>query len=197
MKIVLTGGPCGGKTTFVGLAIKRLREKVAIVPEAATLVYKGGFPRKNGDFAQECVQRAIYHVQYELETLNAHLHPKASLICDRGSLDGGAYFPGDISSFLASIKSDYKTEAARYDWVLHFQTANEESYDHSNPFRIETYQEAVSLDNRIKDCWSKHPRQILIHSDQDFLKKMEMGVYVLEAILDGLSKEEIVENILI
>ncbi|NDI06057.1 MAG: hypothetical protein EBY58_07285 [Rhodobacteraceae bacterium] len=47
-KIVLTGGPGGGKTTAADLFRRELGEKVVVVPEAATMLFSGGFPRTGG-----------------------------------------------------------------------------------------------------------------------------------------------------
>ena len=44
VKIVITGGPCAGKTTLMSKAIQELGErgvKVLIVPEAATTLISG------------------------------------------------------------------------------------------------------------------------------------------------------------
>ena len=45
IRIVLTGGPGGGKTTAADLFRREIGERVVIVPEAGTLVFAGGFPR--------------------------------------------------------------------------------------------------------------------------------------------------------
>ena len=44
-RIVLTGGPGGGKTTAADLFRREIGNRVVIVPEAATLLFQGGFPR--------------------------------------------------------------------------------------------------------------------------------------------------------
>ena len=45
VRIVLTGGPGGGKTTALDLFRRELRERVVAVPESATIMFTGGFPR--------------------------------------------------------------------------------------------------------------------------------------------------------
>ena len=44
----ITGGPGGGKTTAADLFRREIGERFAIVPEAATLFFPGGFPRVTG-----------------------------------------------------------------------------------------------------------------------------------------------------
>lgn len=46
-RIVLTGGPGAGKTTAADLYRRQIGEDVVVVPEAATLLHLGGFPRSN------------------------------------------------------------------------------------------------------------------------------------------------------
>lgn len=43
--VVVTGGPGAGKTAVLELAARSFCEHVAILPEAATIVFGGGFPR--------------------------------------------------------------------------------------------------------------------------------------------------------
>ena len=44
-KIVLTGGPCAGKTTLTQVIAKAFPKHIVIVPESASLLFSGGFPR--------------------------------------------------------------------------------------------------------------------------------------------------------
>ena len=44
-RIAMTGGPGGGKTTAADLFRRELGEQVVIVPESATILFGGGFPR--------------------------------------------------------------------------------------------------------------------------------------------------------
>ena len=65
-RIVLTGGPGGGKTTAADLFRREIGERVVVVPEAATLLFLGGFPRSVEPAALRSAQSAIYHVQTQL-----------------------------------------------------------------------------------------------------------------------------------
>lgn len=42
--IVLTGGPCSGKTTVLRAIAEEFRGRIVLVPEVATLLLSGGFP---------------------------------------------------------------------------------------------------------------------------------------------------------
>jgi putative protein kinase ArgK-like GTPase of G3E family len=51
----MTGGPCAGKTTAIAAIsqdMTQLGYKVFVVPEAATLLMKGGAMIVSGDFTQ-------------------------------------------------------------------------------------------------------------------------------------------------
>ena len=67
--IQIAGGPGAGKTAVLELAKRDLGRHVQILPEAASIVFGGGFPRLKDDVARRSAQRAIYHVQNELEVI--------------------------------------------------------------------------------------------------------------------------------
>ncbi len=64
--VVLTGGPGAGKTAVLGLARQRFCRHVLVLDEAASVLFGGGFPRKESSEARRAAQRAIYHVQVQL-----------------------------------------------------------------------------------------------------------------------------------
>src|SRR5690349_11870434 len=92
-RIAVTGGPGGGKTTAADLLRRELGERVVIVPEAATILFSGGFPRSLEPDAARASQSAIYHVQRNLEDVQSARFPDRVLLCDRGTVDGGAFWP--------------------------------------------------------------------------------------------------------
>ncbi|MCB0954305.1 MAG: AAA family ATPase, partial [Microthrixaceae bacterium] len=51
-RIVLTGGPGGGKTTAADLFRREIGDSVVVVPESATTLFAGGFPRVRHDDVQ-------------------------------------------------------------------------------------------------------------------------------------------------
>lgn len=190
MKIVLTGGPSAGKTT-IGLAIEReFRDRVILVPESASLLFRGGFPRKSGGRAQVHQQRAIYHVQKESEAIHRLENQNRILVCDRGTVDGIAYWPeGDIK-FEDSLGTTLENELSRYDWVMHLDTSSEAQFETDNPLRTEDYDLACQINEKIKMVWSKHPRHLIIPNTRRFSLKIELVLEIIEEILDGKTYEE-------
>lgn len=92
MKIVLTGGPCAGKTTMTQIFSQVFNSQAVVLPEVASMLFGGGFPRWQEKTAADSAQRAIYHVQCEMEAAYQSHFPDHHLILDRGTLDGAAYW---------------------------------------------------------------------------------------------------------
>lgn len=190
-KLAITGGPSGGKTTLIENLQRDLGHQIAVVPEAASILYRGGFPRRKGILRQKHIQRAIYFTQYELEGLVHDENLDKLIICDRGSLDSNAYWPEDGTQFLDSVNSNLVSEIARYDWVLHLDTAPEEHYDSENPIRTETFSEAQRLNDRILKAWEQHPNRWIIHHQSDFFGKMSLCMKIIRMLLKDKTFEEI------
>ncbi len=188
-RIVLTGGPGGGKTTAADLFRREIGERVVIVPEAATLLFSGGFPRANSELAVHAVQRAIYHVQRNLEDTQAALFPGRILLCDRGTVDGAAYWPDEPHHFFQAVGATLESELARYDAVIFFETAAAGGLgiEGGNPIRNESIEQAVALDRRLRALWSKHPRFVLVPHNPSFFKKISFGLAVIDGIVSELT----------
>lgn len=188
--IVLTGGPGAGKTAVLEIVRKHFCEHVAVLPEAASIVYGGGFPRGASLPARKAAQRAIYHVQSELERVVAgpgseQRHVVA--LCDRGTLDGLAYWPESAESYWAELGTTMRAEQARYHTVIHLRTPEgHNGYNHRNPVRIETAEEAAVIDERIAAVWSGHPHRFEIGNTADFLVKAGYAIALIEAQLAAL-----------
>jgi hypothetical protein len=184
-RIAVTGGPGAGKTTAVDLFRREIGDRVVVVPEAATLLFSGGFPRSMDVLAKKSAQQAIYHVQTQLENVQAALYPDRVLLCDRGTIDGAAYWPGEPAEFFAAVGTSESVELERYDAVLFFESAavGNISIEGGNPTRIETNVEAVTLDHRLRVLWSKHPRFAVVPHHSSFVKKIMLGLALLDSIV--------------
>jgi predicted ATPase len=187
-RIVLTGGPGGGKTTAADLFRRELGESVVVVPESATILFAGGFPRSDQVDAGRAVQTAIFHVQRNLEDVQSARYPDRVLICDRGTIDGAAYWPAGDGDFFEQMGTTFDTELQRYDAVVFFETAAVagDSIEGGNPVRSETLDEAVALDARLRRLWSRHPRFSLVPHSSSFLHKITsgLGLALLQSIVE-------------
>lgn len=187
-RIVLTGGPGGGKTTAADLFRREIGERVVIVPEAATLLFSGGFPRVTDPRARRAAQSAIFHVQRNLEDVQSVLFPDRVLLCDRGTVDGAAYWPDDPAGFFDAVGTTEAEQLARYDAVLFFESAAVGGVvvEGGNPNRIESNEEAVDLDRRLRAIWCKHPRFMVVQHNPSFFKKLTFGLVALESLVAQL-----------
>lgn len=184
----ITGGPSGGKTTLIDALKKEFGSKIVIAPEAATILYKGGFPRIKNYSGYIHAQKAILSTQRELENLLIENYPERLVVCDRGSMDSLAYWPDTEEHFFQEIKSSREKEFSRYGWVLHLDTASESDYDTSNPVRIESFHEALELNEKIKKNWDGHPRRMVLTAQNDFFTKMKTATDYVAEILNDMEK---------
>lgn len=188
IKIVLTGGPGGGKTTAADMIARELGGEVVVLKETATILFEGGFPRNGGCPARRAVQRAIYRTQVELEAAVAAENPGKILLCDRGTLDGCAYWPDGGDDFFAALGTTPAGERARYDAVLFFESAAVGGLEmgRQNRFRIETTAEAAALDAALRAVWREHPRFRLVPHERSFFAKVARALAELRGALADL-----------
>lgn len=181
--IVLTGGPGGGKTAVLDAVRARLGDRLAYVPEAATIVFGGGFPRPTCDHELRCAQLAIYRVQEQLESL-AEASGRPTLL-DRSLVDGSAYWPAGREGLLAEVGAPLDAVLLRYDLVLHLEVPRAElGYDRTNPVRTEDAGEASRIDRRIVASWEGHPNLVLVPSTPRFETKLEDCLARITSFLD-------------
>ncbi|HSN81023.1 MAG TPA: AAA family ATPase [Polyangiales bacterium] len=186
-RIVLTGGPGGGKTTAADLFRREIGEKVVIVPETATMLFVGGFPRLGEWEARAATQRAIFHAQVALEDIQGAHYPNRVLLCDRGTIDGAAFWPDEApEGFFESLGTTIHEQLARYDAVIFFESAavGDIAIEGGNPARTETNEQARQLDVRLREVWSQHPNFHFIPHRESFFAKLQDGLAQLQRIVD-------------
>lgn len=177
-RVVLTGGPGAGKSAVLELARLFFCKHVYRLPEAAGIVFGGRFPRNGQIEVRQAAQRAIFHVQRELEATVVG-HNAAVVVCDRGTPDGSAYWEGDTDLWNA-VGTTRADELARYYAVIHLRTPSQaDHYNFDNPLRTETHIEAQAIDAKIAEAWSGHPRVLQVPASDDFLGKAAMALGML------------------
>lgn len=124
-------------------------------------------------------------MQRNLEDIQAAQYPDRILLCDRGTVDGGAYWPDGSDDFYESVASSHEQELGRYDAVIFFETAalGSHGFESENPVRTETQQEAVELDGRLRELWAPHPWFTVIPHSASFFRKMTVGLGILESLI--------------
>lgn len=187
-RIVLTGGPGGGKTTALDLFRREFSGRLASVPESATMIFSGGINRSDSDNVIMAQQKAIFNLQKNLEDSQRAMYPDRLILCDRGSLDGLAYWPKSDDDFFNTMQTTYEAELERYDAVIFFETAAKsgQSIESNNPIRNESEQIAVEIDKKLQDVWSKHPNFNLVGSSESFIKKVMFGIMTIENVINQI-----------
>jgi predicted ATPase len=187
-RIALTGGPGGGKTTAADLLRRELGDRVVVVPEAATILFGGGFPRYEEEDARRAAQSAIFHVQRNVESVQSARYPDRILLCDRGTVDGGAYWPGGADGYFRSMGTSLEQELQRYDAVVFFETAAVAgiSIEGGNAVRCESLTQAALLDKRLRELWSQHPRFWLVPHSVSFFQKLTAALAILQGVVHQL-----------
>ncbi|MDR1594965.1 MAG: AAA family ATPase [Prevotellaceae bacterium] len=197
IKIVLTGGPCSGKTTALSKIIEKFSDKgctVLALPETATLFSQAGVNFATGnseDFYQ--VEKAIFVFQIQMEDRFEEIALKsgkpAILICDRGLMDVSAYLSGEAwQALLDELNmSEVQARDKRYDAVLHLVTAAkgaEKFYTTANnPARSENLEQAAALDDKLIRAWTGHPHLRVIDNSSDFETKINRTLAEIAAVL--------------
>lgn len=170
--VAITGGPGAGKTAVLEMASRLFCSHVGILPESAGVVFGGGFPRNSSEVAVKAAQRAIFYVQRELETLVLQESALAVALCDRGTVDGLAYWPGAPEAYWAEVGTSIEAQLERYAAVIHLEVPSpDHGYNHENVLRIESAIEAKQIDDRIVEAWAGHPKRFVVKSTPDFFDK--------------------------
>ena len=189
-RIVLTGGPGAGKTAVLEVIRKAMCRHVRVLPESAGIVFGGGFPRGDTLSLRRAAQRAIFYVQRELETTTLP-DDLAIIVCDRGTVDALAYWPGP-EELWSSVGTSLGEQYARYDTVIHLRTPPaEDGYNRDNPLRIETAAEAAAIDEKIAIAWAGHPRRFEVPATKDFLAKAARTLSIVASELPACCRSRL------
>lgn len=178
-RVVLTGGPGAGKTAVLELARHYFCRHVMVLPDAAGMVFRGGFPRSTVAHERAAAQRAIYHVQRELESVASHRPSIAVILCDRGTLDGAAYWPGP-NTLWSSLGTSRLCERTRYDTVIHLRTFASTRPSHASPLQVEGAEDPTRLDMRIAEEWDGHSRREFIEGAHSILERAHAALSRLQ-----------------
>lgn len=208
-KIVVTGGPCGGKTTAltrIQTALSHLGYTVLVVPETATALISGGVaPWTCG--TNEEYQKCQMKMQLQKERIfeqaaETMAVDKVLIVCDRGELDNKAYMSEEefarVLQYLGMGEAELRDS---YDAVFHLVTAAkgaEEFYTlENNGARYETVEQARALDEKFIEAWTGHPYLRIVDNRTDFEGKLKHLIREISYFLGELEPYEIERKFLI
>lgn len=216
-KLVLTGGPCGGKTTGqarLSTFFENLGWKVYRVPETATVLLGGGvnfadLPQYAAIEFQENLLRTMIQIENSFFALAEASERNCLVICDRGTMDASAFVTKDQwEDILAkNLCDEVDIRDNRYHQVVHMVTSAkgaEQFYsieDHAT--RKEGLDEARERDTRAAEAWIGHPYVDIIDNSSDFETKInrliscvavKMGIDVGDRLKVNARKVKFVVN---
>ena len=130
-KIVITGGPCAGKTTamsWIQNAFTKEGYLVLFVSETATELSSGGAPWKytknNKEYQLQITKLMLAKEQAFEGAARTFDEEKVLIVCDRGTLDNRAYMSEEEFRYVLDQLGTGEVELRdRYDAVFHLVTA--------------------------------------------------------------------------
>ncbi|MBR3236597.1 AAA family ATPase [Candidatus Saccharibacteria bacterium] len=209
-KIVLTGGPCAGKTT----ALSRISDyfskvgwRTLIVGEAATELITSGISPvdfENPLFFQKLLLET--QIAKERNCMNAAFEmrdfDKVLVVCDRGIYDNKAYMSdAAFNRCIHDLGASAHEAINAYDAVFHLVTAAdgaEEFYTlTNNTARSESIEEARALDRKTQNAWVGHPHLRIIKNEGSFEDKLKKLLAEISIVLGEPEPYEIERKYLI
>ena len=208
-KIVITGGPCAGKTTamsWIQNAFTRLGYAVLFVDETATQLITGGaapwLNTSNRDFQWHLLQLQIAKENAFADIAKTMKSQKILIVCDRAAMDNCAYMTEqEFGWVLKQLQTNKVALRDQYDAVFHLVTAAkgaEKFYTlANNQARTETVEEASALDDKLIAAWTGHPHFRVIDNTTGFEEKMLRLIREITAFLGEPTPMEIERKYLI
>jgi thymidylate kinase len=175
IRICFTGGPCAGKTTAMTHCADQLRQlgiKTYIVPEAASILNKGGatLPKLDEDKEKAVkFQINLLKLQMALEDtltdIGNDFYPedKVVILCDMGTIDASVALTKELWDALLDETgwTEIQLRDKRYDMAIHMVTAAdgaEEYFQRAGAeSRSEDIENAIKIDRRTQQAWVGHP----------------------------------------
>lgn len=203
-KVLLTGGPCGGKTTSINQLKQALSDKhdVYVVSELGEFMAKVGvtfesmsetMPEYTKNFWASQVGMQISR-EDNLRFFFGKGGRDIILLCDRGIWDCFAFGPDHLRiEYLSESKNSRQLLLEdRYDLVVVMVSSAfgiPEIYGlDNNILRTENLQQAIDLEKRMLDIYSGHPNMFIV---DNFVKNIGLKI---ERVCKGVSRFIAQEN---
>ena len=198
-KIVLTGGPCAGKTKTIAKIkedLENLGYHVLLLNECATEIINLGI-RPFGDpkvdvydFQNEILNLQVFKEKRLIDIVSKLPDDtKCILLSDRGVIDNKAYLGTEKFNKLLEENNLVEEEVLnQYNMVIHLVTVatnNENKYNNStNSARFEDdIDEVIDLDKRTNEAWSKHKNLKVVEATNTIDEKIEKVINIIHDFL--------------
>ena len=193
-RIVLTGGPGGGKSTLIEElgGDQAWAGRFVAWPETVSFARIAGIPP-----TEKLFERVVVNLATALEdALDRALDPtdRRIILCHRGSLDALAFWRQrgwSSDEFFEFTGTTREGHYARYAGVIHLVTAADgapAAYARwPDAHRPESPAEAIVLDDWLAEAWGSHPRYRRIdNAGRDWVAKSLAARAVLAELTLGL-----------
>lgn len=194
IKIVLTGGPCSGKSTALEMLKKHYENKgytVIDMPESARILINKGASRDDmllfeGEViahqldAEACIDKQIAEMNSD----------KILVLYDRGIADALSYVtPEQSLSLQSKFSLDLISIWSRYDAVMLLETAGTNNYikDYN---RHENREQSLYAQDTLLDVWVGHPHLRFIKAAGNFDDKLKALISEIDCILCNIEREK-------
>ena len=193
--IVLTGGPCGGKTAALPILKQRLLDRgihAITVPEEFTAMMEKGLLRPSAEFGEdytvhfqsELARHMISQQEALVKLSGYHKNRQTVILLDRGVVDNLAFVPKSLRHKVTVYGHQLETIAAcMYDRVIHMQSVAVDKphlyHNDNNEHRLETAEESALLDSQTKELWRYQPNYYVLDNDCSFDKKVEKALSLI------------------
>ena len=212
VKIVLTGGPCGGKTSSLEILKTKLSNKgynVMIVQEVATDLMQRGISSET--LGRENFQKKVLKWQIEKEQIYIRklqeMNQIGILICDRGTLDGKAFcemywdetsegISGEelFNRIVENLGLSEEELYSRYDKVIHFLSTAVDlpnQYNlYTNTIRQEDVRQSIEADEILQRIWSVHPERVILDNSTSFCEKVDRAVDEILSYVKSIREQQ-------
>lgn len=194
-KIVLTGGPCSGKTSAIEHIKKYFTDQgymVFIVNEVPTeLINNGIAPFGDNQIRNDLFGKFVFNHQFIKEAIYEEYinqietaKPKI-IIYDRGGMDYKAYLDEKVADQIRSeANMDEEDIKSRYDMVIYLQSVANglaECYTlENNNARSESVEQAKIVDIKNLEVWKGHPNLKIVGIFNTFEEKADAVIKHIE-----------------
>lgn len=194
-KIVLSGGPCGGKTTAIKYVREYFEEKgyiVLSINESATEIINMGIkPFGNNKVDMYEFQKYVFSEQINNEILvdnyiNSNMDKKIIVLYDRCILDNKCYVSEEeYNMLLEEFEINEEKYLSQFDLFIHLVSAaiGTNEYNLDNQARSENIIEAMKREENIIKCYSNISNRIVVDNSTNFEGKLKRVRDIIENTL--------------
>lgn len=205
IKIVLTGGPCAGKTTIFEEMKKHFSKKgikvIALAESATELITSGIRPweaKSVFNFQNLIYSWQKFKEQKADESLNINNGEDICVILyDRGIIDNKAYLESqkEFDYLLAKYRDNEINLLDSYDYVIDLislAVCKRDLYSlESNEARFESVLDAVRVDRKTSTAWIGHRNMKVFKSDVSLEQEVASVLAYADQIVDGLVEKRV------